>query len=141
MQHLKSSLTSLKKEHSFVKDLVELEVGTLFSASLLIIRRTTSPSLFMPTHAFKYCLKDGAYFCYCAYVLCISTYSGFQWVVPTNTGIFLPGLKLCGESTTWQVLLVSKKKIRGNRAFFRDNKASIWKKMPLIALYFTVFLE
>ena len=38
------------------------------------------------------------YFCYCAYVLRISRYSGFLWVVPTNTGIFLCGLKLCGES-------------------------------------------
>ena len=37
--------------------------------------------------------KDGAYFCYCAYVLRISGYSGFLWVVPTNTGIFLRGLK------------------------------------------------
>ena len=32
--------------------------------------------------------KDSAYFCYCAYVLCISRYSGFLWVVPTNTGTF-----------------------------------------------------
>ena len=28
----------------------------------------------------------------CAYVLRISRYSGFLWVVPTNTGIFLRGL-------------------------------------------------
>ena len=45
-------------------------------------------------------IKDGAYFCYCAYVLCISRYPVFLWVVPTNTGIFLRGLKLCGESRT-----------------------------------------
>ena len=45
-------------------------------------------------------LKDGAYYCYCAYVLRISRYSGFLWVVPANTGIFLRGLKLCGESRT-----------------------------------------
>ena len=44
--------------------------------------------------------KDSAYFCYCACVLCISRYSGFLWVVLTNTGIFLRGLKLCGESRT-----------------------------------------
>ena len=50
--------------------------------------------------------KDGAYFYYCAYVLRISRYSGggggegFLYVVPTNTGIFLHGLKLCGESRT-----------------------------------------
>ena len=60
-------------------------------------------------------------------------------MVPTNTGIFLRGLKLYRESRTKQVLLVSKKKIGGNHAFFRDNKALIWKKMPYIALYFTAF--
>ena len=45
-------------------------------------------------------LKHGAYYCYCAYVLRISRYSGFLWVVPANTGIFLRGLKLYGESRT-----------------------------------------
>ena len=51
---------------------------------------------------FHMSFKDGAYFCYRAYVyvLCISRYSGFLWVVPTSTGIFLRGLKLCGESRT-----------------------------------------
>ena len=44
--------------------------------------------------------KDSAYYCYCAYVLRIARYSGFLWVVPTNTGIFLRGLKLYGESRT-----------------------------------------
>ena len=75
----------------------------------------------------QYCnnkFKDGAYFCYCAYALRISRYLGYLWVVPTNTGIFLHGLKLCGESRTKQVLFISKKKIGGNRAFFRDNKQS-----------------
>ena len=76
--------------------------------------------------------KDGAYFFYGAYVLCTSRYSGFLWVVPTNIGIFLPCLKLRGESRTWEMLLVSKKKIGGNHAFFRDNKASIWKKKNAI---------
>ena len=45
-------------------------------------------------------LKEGAYYCYCAYVLRISKYSGFLWVVPTNTGIILRGFKLYGESRT-----------------------------------------
>ena len=70
-------------------------------------------------------IKDGAYYCYCAYVLRISRYSCFLWVVPTNTGIFLRGLKLYGESRTCQMLLVPQKKIGGNHAFFRDNLASI----------------
>ena len=50
-------------------------------------------------------------------------------------------LKLCRERRTYQEILVSKKKIGGYHAFFRDNKASIYleKKMPYIALYFTAF--
>ena len=84
-------------------------------------------------------IRDGAYFCYCAYVLRIWRYSGFLWAVPTNTGIFSHGLKLCGENRTRHVLLVPKIKIGGNHAFLRDNEASIWKKTPYIALYSTSF--
>ena len=54
----------------------------------------------------------GAYFCYCAYVLRISRYSGFLRVVPSNTAIFLRGLKLLRK----QIL---------TSAF---GKASVWKK-------------
>ena len=43
-------------------------------------------------------LKDGAYYCYCAYVLRISRYSDFLSPMLTNAGIFLRGLKLSGES-------------------------------------------
>jgi len=43
-------------------------------------------------------LKDGAYYCYRAYVLRISRYSDFLSPMLTNTGIFLRGLKLSGES-------------------------------------------
>ena len=46
------------------------------------------------------CFKDGACYCYCAYVLRISRYLGFLWVVPTNTGVFLRGLKVYRESRT-----------------------------------------
>ena len=46
-------------------------------------------------------LKDGAYYCYCAYVLLISRYSDFLSPILTNTGIFLRGLKLSGESRSW----------------------------------------
>ena len=42
-------------------------------------------------------VKDGAYYCYCAYVLRISRYSDFLSPMLTNTGIFLRGLKLSGE--------------------------------------------
>ena len=37
-------------------------------------------------------VKDGAYYCYCAYVLRSSRYSDFLWVVLINTGILLRGL-------------------------------------------------
>ena len=89
-----------------------------------------SCSSFLPTPP-KYMnvlnrLKDGAYFCYCAYVLRISRYSDFLLVIPITTRTFLRGLELCGESRTLQVLLVSKKIIGGNHAFFKDNKALIW---------------
>ena len=45
-------------------------------------------------------------------------------------------LKLCGESRTWQVLLVYKKKIGGNNAFFRDNQVSILEKLLCISQLF-----
>ena len=45
-------------------------------------------------------VKDGDYYCYRAYVLRISRYSGFLRVVLTNIGIFLRELKLCRESRT-----------------------------------------
>ena len=57
-------------------------------------------------------------------------------MVPTNIGEFLRGLKLCGESRTQKVLLVSKVKTGGNHTFFSDNKASSSKKKtPYITLY------
>ena len=43
-------------------------------------------------------VKDGAYYCYCAYVLRISRYSGFLSAMLTTTVIFLRSLKLSGES-------------------------------------------
>ena len=43
-------------------------------------------------------IKDGAYYCYCAYVLRILRYSDFLSVMLTNKGISLRGLKLSGES-------------------------------------------
>ena len=64
-------------------------------------------------------IKDGAYFCYCSYVLPISRYSGFLWVVPTNTGIFLRGFKAMQRKQN-----LASAKIGGNHAFFSDNKDS-----------------
>ena len=64
--------------------------------------------------------KDGASFCYCAYVLCILGYSGFLTNLPTKTTIFLRGL------TMWKKQILaraskSKKKIWCDQSFFRDN--------------------
>ena len=49
-------------------------------------------------HGIYRLFKDGAYYCYCAYVLRISRYSDLLSPMLTNTGIFLRGLKLSGES-------------------------------------------
>ena len=43
------------------------------------------------------CHKDGASFCYCAYILCISRNSGFLRTVPTNMKVFLRGLCYAGK--------------------------------------------
>ena len=53
----------------------------------------------------------------------------------TNTGIFLRGLKLSGESRSLQVLLVSKKIIGGNQLH------SLEIIEPYIALYFKAFYK
>ena len=90
-------------------------------------------------------MPHGAYFCYCAYVLRISKYSGFLWVVPTNTGIFFARLKTMRKKQNLASAFGIHKENGGGgggsyHAFFRDNKASIWKKQtPYIALYFTAF--
>ena len=46
-------------------------------------------------------LKDGAYYCYCAYALRTSRYSGFLSVMLTDTEIFLRGLKMSGETGSY----------------------------------------
>ena len=69
------------------------------------------------------CIKDGAYFCYFAYVLHISRYLGFQWVVPTNTGIFLRSLFLGITMHFSEIIKLQ----------------FVKKKTPHIALYFTTF--
>ena len=56
-------------------------------------------------------IKDGAYFCYCAYVVRISRYSGFLSVILTNTVIFLRDLKLSGESNLSKYSWYPKRKL------------------------------
>ena len=68
------------------------------------IQRVQNAAARLAYNAGKYChitpflFKDGAYYCYCAYVLRISRYSDFLSPMLTDTGIFLRGLKLSGES-------------------------------------------
>ena len=46
-------------------------------------------------------IKDGTCFCSCAFALHILRYLCFLvWVVHTNVGLFLCGLRLCRESRT-----------------------------------------
>ena len=54
--------------------------------------------LFKETNALRFLIKDGAYYCYCAYVLRISRYSDFLSPMLSYKGIFLRDLKLSGES-------------------------------------------
>ena len=66
-------------------------------------------------------------------------------MVPTNTQIFsFARFKTMRRKQNFASALstvVSKKKIRGNHTFFRDNKASIWKKNAIDCFVFYCFLE
>ena len=84
-----------------VSEQVTIERCFLGCVRLTVIRKRNTwnisykPFVFTEIH-----IKDGAYYCYCAYVLRISRYSDFLSVMLTNAGIFLRGLKLCRESRT-----------------------------------------
>ena len=84
--------------------------------------------------------KDSASFCYCAYVLRISGYSGCWRNLPTNPTIFLRGLRLCGKSRSYQGLSESERKTGGSRAIFGGHWAyKIWKDIAIHSLYFNAF--
>ena len=61
-------------------------------------------------------------------------------MVPTNTGLFLRGLKLCGESRTQQELLVSKMKFGVTMHFSEIIKLQFRKKMSYIACILRHFI-
>ena len=76
-------------------------VSVLFWFQNLHSRNIKMMSILFSCHDYwwnKNIFKDGAYYCYCAYVLRISRHSDFLSEMLTNTGIFLRGLKLSGES-------------------------------------------
>ena len=66
--------------------------------NLEVGKTVTTDKLQVHTVTYKVDFKDGAYYCYCAYVLRISRYLDFLSPMLTNTGIFLRGLKLSGDS-------------------------------------------
>ena len=55
--------------------------------------------------------NDGAYCCYCPYILHIARYSGFLWVVPMNTGVFLRGLNYTEKAELTKCLWYLKRKL------------------------------
>ena len=81
----------------------EMTTGSLFQLLLFVVTQRFLENLnssrrksYFYQNNLKLLLKDGAYYCYCAYVLRISRYSDLLSPLLTNTGIFLRGLKLSG---------------------------------------------
>ena len=54
--------------------------------------------------------------------------------MPTNTGIFLRGLKLYGESRTYQMLLVSKKQLGVTMHFSEIIKLQFREKTHILLI-------
>ena len=85
-------------------------------------------------------IKDGAYFFNCACALRISRYSGFLWVVPTDTlyrDIFARFKTMRRKHNLASAFWYPKRKLGVNMYFSEIIiKASIWRKMPYIALCF-----
>ena len=72
----------------------------------------------------------------------ILRYSSFLWVVPTNTGIFLRGLNLYGESRPYQMLMVSQKKyIYGLTMLFSEIIKVQFRKKSHTLLYILAFFR
>ena len=86
-----------------------------------------------------YTVKDGASFCCCAYVLRISRYSGFLWVVPTNTGIFLRRLILCGKAKLSKYSWCPKGKLGGTMHFSEIMKLQFRKKCHTLLFILALF--
>ena len=111
----------LMQKHFLVSEQQNLFPQHMFPARLNW--KTFSSATMLSSLALK--VKDGAYYCYCAYVLRISRHSGFLWVVPTNTGIFLRGLKPQRKQNLASALGIPKENWGNMHALLRDNQASI----------------
>ena len=83
--------------------------------------------------------KDGAYYCCCAYVLRISRYSGFLWVLPTNTGLILCGLKYTEKAELSKCFWYLKRKLGVTMHFSEIIKLQFRGKIPYIASHFGAF--
>ena len=86
-------LKNLRRENELLKHQLKKYVGAV--QALRTNMQSRSPDT---AEGKTISFKDGAYYCYCAYVLRISRYSDFLSPMLTNTGIFLRRLKLSGES-------------------------------------------
>ena len=82
---------TLSLQEAYIKTRISYKKTLELSFDFITIPCNRSPVI-------SFGLKDGAYYCYCAYVLRISRYSDFLSPMLTKTGIFLRGLKLSGES-------------------------------------------
>ena len=92
--------TSSNNAYDFVFDCF---LSDIYASSIIFSERNShtiaaKASWMLKVNRGQVNLKDGAYYCYCAYVLRISRYSDFLSPMLTNTWIFLRGLRLSGES-------------------------------------------
>ena len=71
---------------------IERKILPAEASKMTYLRTSVQPS--GVAKSFTCIPKDKDYFCYCAYILRISRYSGFLWVAPTNTEVFMRSLKL-----------------------------------------------
>ena len=86
-------------------------------------------------------LKDGAYYCYCAYVLRISRYSDFLSPVPTNTGIFLRTLKYPEKEDLSKYSWYPKRKLGVTLHFLEIIKLQFEKKCHTLLCILKLFTD
>ena len=87
----------------------------------LVFRKMKDMSPALPLESRLTPVKDGAYYCYCAYVLRISRYSDFLLLVLINTGICFARFKTMLRKQNLARDLGIQKENWGTHAFFRDN--------------------
>ena len=91
----------------------------------IVIEFAKSPT---STHNTKCPFKDGAYYCYCTYVLRVSRYSGFLSVMLTNKGIFLHVLNYPEKVDLSKYSWYRKRKFGGTMHFLEIIKRQLEKE-------------